>query len=87
MSSTHSTRRPVSATAVGAFRMGRGRKTYEVDIHIDGLTFSTLVRDGRVAVPVQRGEAALQFTDGALESEVTRAAIEAAQDAERRGWL
>lgn len=76
----------VSAVATGAFRIGRVRIA-EVDVHVAGLVFSLLVRGEAVVPPMRRGEAAVTFTDPALDREVRRVAVEAAQDAERRGWL
>lgn len=78
---------PVSASAVARLRLDRGRRAYEVDVHLDGLTFSALVVGDRVAVPFARGAEAVRFTDAALEAHCKRAAVEAARDAERRGYF
>ena len=67
--------------------MKPGPRVVEVDVRIDGLIFTALVRAGRVVGPMHRGEQAFRFADDALASEVHRVAVGAAQDAERRGWL
>lgn len=55
--------------------MGPGRRVVEVDLLVGGLVFTVLVR----------GERAVRFRDRALHA--YRAAVEAAEHAERRGWL
>lgn len=77
----------VSAVATGSFEMGPGPLTVEVDVLAAGLVFTVLVRAGRVVGPMHRGERAVRFTDRRLAADAHRAAIEAAQDALRRGWL
>ena len=77
----------VSATATGSFRLGGGTRVATVDVLVDGVVFSCLVRGRRVVPPMQRGAVAVRFTDPALEVAVHRAAVQAARDAERRGWL
>lgn len=83
---THPPRR-VSAVATGTFRLGRGPHAVDVDVMLDGLVLTCVVRAGRVAGPVTRGARGVRFTDRALAAEVHRAAVEAAADALRRGWL
>jgi hypothetical protein len=58
-----------------------------VDVHVFGAVFSVLVRGEVIVAPVMRGETAVRFTDPALDREVQRVAVEAAQYAEARGWL
>ena len=77
----------VSATATGSFKMGRGARIATVDVRMDGIVVSCLVRGRRVAMPTLRGESAVRFTNPKHEAHVLRAAVEAARNAERRGWL
>ena len=67
--------------------MGPGPRTVEVDVMVDGLVFTVLVRGARTVGPMHRGERAVRFVDAVLDAEVQRAAVEAAHDAERAGWL
>lgn len=77
----------VSATATGSFKIGRGPHVVEVDVMVEGVVFTCLVRDARVVGPMHRGTEAVRFAEPALAAEVHRVAVEAAQTAERRGWL
>ena len=76
----------ISATATGSFKIGRGPRVVEVDVMVEGIVFTCLVRGARVVSPMHRGTEAIRFAEPALASEVHRAAIEATQTAERRGW-
>ncbi len=76
----------VSAIVTGSWRMGPARVA-TVDVLLSGLVISCLVRGGRVVGPMQRGESAVRFTDRALAAKAHQAAVEAARDAERRGWI
>ena len=67
--------------------MKPGPRVVEVDVRVEGIIFTALVRRGRVVGPMHRGAQAFRFADPALAAEVHRAAVTAAQDAERRGWL
>lgn len=58
-----------------------------MDVHIEGIIFSVLVRGEVVVAPFMRGETAVTFSDPELDREVQRVAVEAAHDAEARGWL
>ena len=77
----------VSASATGSFRMGPGARVVTVDVLVDGVVFSCLVRADRVVTPTMRGEIAVRFTDPGLDAKVHRAAVDAARDAELAGWL
>lgn len=77
----------VSATATGSFKIGRGSRVVEVDVMVEGVVFTCLVRGARVVGLVHRGAEAVRFAEPALAFEVQRAAVEAAQTAGRRGWL
>ena len=81
----------VSAVATGAFKLARGR-IVDVDVHVDGVVVRALVRlvgggDARVVLPFLRGDAGVRFSDPAVTHAVNRAAVEAAQYADQRGWL
>ena len=67
--------------------MGRGARTVTVDVLVEGVVFSCLVRADRVVTPTMRGERAVRFADPDLDAEVHRAAVDAARDAELAGWL
>lgn len=77
----------VSATATGTLRLDPGPRVVEVDIMVEGVVFTCLVRADRVVGPMHRGQSAVRFAEPALAAEVHRVAVEAARDAERRGWL
>lgn len=76
----------ISAVATGSFRLHGALRVAVVDVYVEGLVFSCLVNGTRVVPPMQRGERAIRFTDRRLEAEAYRVAVEAAADAERRGW-
>ena len=81
----------VSAVATGTFKLARAR-IVDVDVHVDGIVLRALVRlvggeDARVVLPLLRGDAGVRFSDPAVTHAVNRAAVEAAQYADRRGWL
>lgn len=80
-------RSAVSATATGSFTMGPGPRVVEVDVMVEGVVLTCLVRYARVVGPMHRGKSAVRFNDPDVAAEVHRAATEAARDAERRGWL
>lgn len=67
--------------------MGPGPRVVEVDVMVDGLVFTCLVRAGRVVGPLHRGESAVRFTDRARAEEAHTAAVAAARDAESAGWI
>lgn len=77
----------VSATATGSFKIGRGPHVVEVDVMVEGVVFTCHVRSTRVVGPMHRGAEAVRFADPVLAADVHRAAVQAAQTAERRGWL
>ena len=77
----------VSATATGSFKIGPGPYVVEVDVMVEGIVFTCLVRGACVVGPMHRGAEAVRFAAPALAAEVHRAAVEAALTAGRRGWL
>ena len=77
----------VSATATGSFKIGRASRVVEVDVMVESVVFTCLVRGVCVVGPMHRGKSAVRFADLDVAAEVHRAAVEAARDAERRGWL
>ena len=77
----------VSATATGSFKMDRCPRVVEVDVMVEGVVFTCLVRGLRVVGPARRGAKAVRFTEPSVAAEVHRAAVEAAQTAARRGWV
>lgn len=77
----------VSATATGSFTLGHGPRVVTVDVKVGPVIVSVLVRAGRVVGPMQRGGAGVRFSNARVRAEARTAAVEAALEAERRGWL
>ena len=77
----------VSASVVRAFRPARLGTCYDVDLTLWGaVKLRVVVSGSRLTTAFLRGEAAFEIADPALAAEAHRAAVEAAQDALRRGW-